>query len=104
LAQLSGVGARPPKILLPYQHWSKTHYKSDVKAAFEERFPKKPGEKDKNRTANRAAITQEYFARLPEEEQLRYADEAKVQHEEALKNWKAIVNGNPSEDPQRRQA
>jgi hypothetical protein len=101
-AKLTGVGIKPPKARMPYQHWSKTHYDSVVKHDFEARFPK-TGTRDKDRAANRVKVIQEHFDRLPEEERLRIADEAKADHKEAVKAWKEALSGAPSDDPHDRQ-
>jgi hypothetical protein len=102
LSQLSGIKPRPPKQLQAEQHWSKSHFDTDIKDVFETRWATS-GKGKKDRTAFRATVTRDLFRALEPEVQKSHAKAAKAEHEAATLAWKESLSSPPSTDPRARQ-
>ena len=101
LFKLTGVGIQRPRLRSAVNTWRKTQriaIEQEVK-----RVVTRDGTPRSQLAKLRDAIAHKMFGRLPAESQKYWQDQAKEEHEAALKRWKDDTTGKPSKDPVARQ-
>lgn len=101
LHKLTGTSTQKPRLRSAANVWRKTQRKeidAEVKKlAASKAIPRSA------LTATRDKAAREMFAKLPEDEQAQWAEQAKEEHEAALARWKEDNQGSCSTSPEDRQ-
>ena len=98
LHKLTGVSSQRPRLKSTVNVWRKT-----VRVEIEAIVKQKDGVSRSQMAKLRDQTAREMFANLSAEEKKEWAEQAKEEHEEALKFWKCETEGNPSTTPEDRQ-
>lgn len=98
LHKLTGVSSQRPRLKSAVNVWRKTA-RAEIDATVKEKgnVPRAQMAKLRDQTAR------EMFAKFSEEERAQWAEQAKEDHEEAMKGWKRETEGDPSTTPEDRQ-
>ena len=98
LHKLTGVSSQRPRLKSAVNVWRKT-----ARVEIEANTKEKGGIPRAQQAALRDKIAREMFAVLRKEEKDGWAEQAKEEHEEALKTWKCETEGSLSTAPEDRQ-
>lgn len=98
LHKLTGVSSQRPRLKTPANVWRKT-----ARVEIDGVAKQKEGVPRAQKATLHDQIAREMFAALSQEERQGWAEEAKEEHEEALKTWKRETEGSLSTSPEDRQ-
>lgn len=98
LHKLTGVCSQRPRLKSPVNVWRKT-----ARVEIEATAKQKDGVSRSQMAKLRDQTAREMFANLSVEEREGWAEQAKEEHEEALKAWQRETEGSPSTAPEDRQ-
>jgi hypothetical protein len=101
LARLTGTSLSKPRVPISYNVWGRFN-KQQINDACASAHLNKPLQK-KMQAAERTRITKALFDALPLAERNKYAEIAKKEGDEKLKEWAEKLSGPPSTNPEDRQ-
>jgi len=101
LHKLTGTTIQKPRQKPAVNVWRKTQRgEIDVEA---KKITERENAPRSKHAAIRDKLARDMFERLPEEEKIQWAEQAKEEHATAMSRWKEDTEGNPSTEPEDRQ-
>ena len=101
LARLTGINLSKPQVPIPYNMWGQFN-KQKINDTYTNAHLYKPLLM-LQQAAERTPINKALFDALPLDERKKYIKMAKKEGDEKLKEWKEMLSGPPSTDPEDQQ-